>query len=47
MDGSEITLVALKLVMSFALFLAKNVQLSIGEEFCTFLAKILHLFLPS
>ena len=28
--------VALKLAMSFALFLAKNVHLSIGEEFCTF-----------
>ena len=29
--------------MSFALLLAKNVHLNIGEEFCAFLAKILHL----
>ena len=29
----------LKLAMSFALLLAKNVHLSIGEEFCAFLAK--------
>ena len=38
-DGSDLTLVALKLAMSFALFLAKNVHLSIGEEFCTFLCQ--------
>ena len=36
-DGSDVTLVALKLAMTFALFLAKNLHLSIGEEFCTFL----------
>ena len=35
-DGSDITIVALKLAMSFALLLAKNVHLSIGEEFCAF-----------
>ena len=35
-DGSDVTLVALNLAMSFALLLAKNVHLSIGEEFCTF-----------
>ena len=36
-DGirSDVTLVALKLAMSFALFLAKNLHLSIGEEFWT------------
>ena len=37
-DGSDVTLVALKLAMNFAPFLAKNLHLSIGEEFCTFLA---------
>ena len=35
-DGSDVTLVALKLAMNFAPFLAKNLHLSIGEEFCTF-----------
>ena len=35
-DGSDVTIVALKLAMSFALFLDKNLHLSIGEEFCTF-----------
>ena len=35
-DGSDVTLVALKLAKSFALFLAKNLHLGIGEEFCTF-----------
>ena len=37
-DGSDVTIVALKLAMSFTLFLAKNVHLStcIGEEFCAF-----------
>ena len=35
-DGSDVTVVALKLAMSFALLLAKNVHLSIGEEFCAF-----------
>ena len=46
-DESDVTLVALKLAMSFALFLAKNLHLSssIGEEFALFLAKNLHLFL--
>ena len=38
-DGSDVTIVALKLAMSFALLLAKNVHLSIGDEFCAFLAK--------
>ena len=33
-DGSDVTIVALKLAMSFALLLAKNVHLSIDEEFC-------------
>ena len=35
-DGSDVTLVALKLAMNFAPFLAKNLHLSIGEGFCTF-----------
>ena len=35
-DGSDVTIVALKLAMSFALLLAKNVHLSVGEEFCAF-----------
>ena len=35
-DGSDVTIVALKLAMSFAPFLAKNVHLCIGEEFCAF-----------
>ena len=35
-DGSDVTIVALKLAMSFALLLAKNVHLSIGDEFCAF-----------
>ena len=35
-DESDVTLVALKLAMNFAPFLAKNLHLSIGEEFCTF-----------
>ena len=34
-DGSDVTIVALNLAMSIALF-AKNVHLSIGEEFCAF-----------
>ena len=42
-DGSDVTIVALKLAMSFALFLAKNLHLSIGEEFCTFPCQNLHL----
>ena len=37
------SLVALKLAMSFALFLAKNVHLSVGEEFCTFPCQNVHL----
>ena len=32
-DGSDVTFVALKLAMSFAFLLAKNVHLSIDEEF--------------
>ena len=35
-DGSDVTIVALKLAVSFSLLLAKNVHLSIGEEFCAF-----------
>ena len=35
-DGSDVTIVALNLAMSFALLLAKNVHLSIGDEFCAF-----------
>ena len=35
-DGSDVTIVALKLAMSFALLLAKNVHLRIGDEFCAF-----------
>ena len=35
-DGSDVTIVALKLAMSLALLLAKNVHLSIGDEFCAF-----------
>ena len=35
-DGSDVTIVALKLAMSFALLLAKNVHLTIGDEFCAF-----------
>ena len=35
-DGSDVTIVALKLAMSIALLLAKNVHLSVGEEFCAF-----------
>ena len=47
-DGSDVTIVALKLAMSFALLLAKNVHLSIGEEFCAFpFQKIAPQFLPS
>ena len=33
-DGSDVTIVALKLAMSLARLLAKNVHLSIDEEFC-------------
>ena len=47
-DGSDVTLVALKLAMNFAPFLGKNFHLSIGEEFCTFpCQKFAPLFLPS
>ena len=47
-DGSDVTIFALKLAMSFALFLAKNLHLSIGEEFCTFpCQKFAPQFLPS
>ena len=35
-DGSDVTIVALKLAMRFALLLNKNVHLSIGDEFCAF-----------
>ena len=47
-DGSDVTIVARKLAMSFALLLAKNVHLSIGDEFCAFpCQKIAPQFLPS
>ena len=49
-DGSYVTIVALKLAMSFALLLAKNVHLSIGgrSSFALFLAKkFAPRFLPS
>ena len=42
-DGSHEAIVALKLAVSFALFLAINLHLSIIEEFCTFLANKYHL----
>ena len=46
-DGSDVTVVAL-FAMNFALLLAKNVHLSIGEEFSPFLAKkCAPQFLPS
>ena len=35
-DGSDVTSLALKMAMSFALFLAKIVHLSFAEEFCPF-----------
>ena len=35
-EGSDITIVALNLAMIFALLLAKNVHLSIGDEFYAF-----------
>ena len=35
-DGSDVTIVALKLAMSFALLHAKNVHLNIGDELCAF-----------
>ena len=40
-DGSDVTLVALKLVKKFALFLAKALKLA--KSFALFLAKNLHL----
>ena len=40
-DGSDVTLVALKLAKKFALFLAKTLKLAKG--FALFLAKNLHL----
>ena len=47
-DGSDVTIVALKLAMNFALLLAKNVHFSIGEEFCAFpCQKFAPQFLPS
>ena len=42
-DGSDVTLVALKLAMDFAPFLAKNLHLSLAKSFALFLAKNLHL----
>ena len=44
---NDVTLGALKLTMSFALFLAKNLHLSIGKEFCTFRCQKLHLCFSS
>ena len=35
-DGSDVTIFALKLAMSFARLLAKSVHLSIGDEVCAF-----------
>ena len=47
-DGSDVTIVALKLAMSFERLLAKNVHLSIDEEFCaTPCQKFAPQFLPS
>ena len=40
-DGSDVTLVALKLAKKFALFLAKRLKLA--KSFALFLAKNLHL----
>ena len=46
-DGSDVTLVALKLAMSFALFLAKNLHVTgslvLAKNFALFLSKNLHL----
>ena len=44
-DGSDVTLVALKLAMNFALFLAKMCTLVLAKSFARFLAKNFHLFL--
>ena len=44
-DGSDVTISALKLAMSFALFLAKNLHLVLAKSFALFLAKNLHLVL--
>ena len=47
-DGSDVTIVAPKLAMTFALLLAKNVHLSMRKSFALFLAKkIAPQFLPS
>ena len=47
-DGSDVTIVALKLAMSFTLFLAKNVHLILSKSFALFLAKkFAPQFLPS
>ena len=42
-DGSDVTLVALKLAMNFAPFLAKIWTLVLAKSFALFLAKNLHL----
>ena len=42
-DGSDVTIVALKLAMCFALFLAKTCTLVLAKSFALFLAKNLHL----
>ena len=44
-DGSHVTLVALKLAMRFALFLAKMCTLVLAKSFARFLANNFHLFL--
>ena len=44
-DGSDVTLVALKLAMSFALFFAKMCTLVLAKSFALFLGKNLHLLL--
>ena len=49
-DGSDVTIVALKLAMSFALFLAKMCTLVLATSFALFLAKkfkVAPQFLPS
>ena len=46
-DGSDVTIFAINLAMSFVLFLAKKLHLSIGQEFSTFpCQKFAPYFLP-
>ena len=44
-DGSDVTLIALKLSMSFVLLLAKMCTLVLAKSFAPFLAKNFHLFI--